>query len=89
VSGLQELSKNFQVIIFSLLNERLCSLIIDFFDKEGIIFDAFYQKLRTQSKNSEDYANYDQVFRDFEVKEPINSPALDNQKVLSSLQPSI
>ena len=42
VEGLQELSKSYQIVIISLMSERTCSQIIDLFDKEDIIFDAFY-----------------------------------------------
>jgi hypothetical protein len=36
------LSKNFQLVLFSLLNEKLCSQIIDMLDREEVVFDALY-----------------------------------------------
>jgi NLI interacting factor-like phosphatase len=61
-----EISKNFQLVIFSLLNERYCSQIIDLLDREGIVFDAFYQRLKA-FKRTDDYVNYNQIYQDFDL----------------------
>lgn len=34
IDGLKELSKNFQLVIFTMLNERYTNYIIDILDKE-------------------------------------------------------
>ncbi len=34
IDGLKEISKNFQLVIYSLLNEKYCNNIIDLFDRE-------------------------------------------------------
>lgn len=64
--GLMELSKNFQLVIFSLMNERNCSQIIDLLDREGIVFDAFYQRIKA-FKRTDEYCNYNQIYLDFEL----------------------
>lgn len=39
---------------------------MDYLDKEGIVFDAFYQRLKAL-KRTDEYCNYNQVYLDFEV----------------------
>jgi|LauGreDrversion4_2_1035121.scaffolds.fasta_scaffold35755_1 TFIIF-interacting CTD phosphatase-like protein len=57
IEGLKELAKNFQLVIFSHMNERYCNHIIDLFDRENIVFDAFYQRVKA-FKRTDEYCNY-------------------------------
>eukprot|EP00347_Sterkiella_histriomuscorum_P021865 403332497 len=66
VEALQELSKNFQTVIVTSLNQKYCKLLAQLLDKEDIVYDALYQRVKTFRKN-EDYFNYNQVYIDFEV----------------------
>lgn len=49
-----------------MLNEKYCRQIIDLFDKEDIIFDAFYQRLKA-FKRTDEYCNYNQIYLDFDL----------------------
>ncbi len=69
IEGLKELSKNFQVVIFTMLNERYTNYIIDILDKEHVTFDAVYQRLKAYKK-SDEYVNYNQIYLDFEIHNP-------------------
>lgn len=42
MEGLKELSKNFQLVLYTLLNEKFCNQIIDLLDREEVVFDALY-----------------------------------------------
>ncbi len=45
-------------------HEKYCNQIIDYLDKEGVEFDAFYQRLKAL-KRSDEYCNYNQIYLDF------------------------
>lgn len=66
IEGLKELSRTFQLVIFSMYHEKYCNQIIDYLDKEGVAFDAFYQRLKA-FKRSDEYCNYNQIYLDFEI----------------------
>ena len=66
IEGLQSLSRNYQIVFFSFLNEKLCQIILSQLEKESIIFDGFYQKLKS-FKSQDTFNNYNQVFVDFEL----------------------
>jgi TFIIF-interacting CTD phosphatase-like protein len=40
--GLRELSKSFQLVIFTMVNEKYTNYLIDVLDKESIFCDAVY-----------------------------------------------
>jgi len=46
LEGLKELSKHFQLALYTLLNEKLSKLLIDLLDKEQVTFDAVYSRLK-------------------------------------------
>lgn len=78
VEGFKELSKHFQIVIYTMLNELLCHSLINLFDKEGIVFDALYQKVQNQ-KNKDEYCSYQQIYIDLETVD--NKGDTDFQKV--------
>ena len=69
IEGLKELSKNFQLVIFTMINERYANYIIDILEKEQVAFDAVYQRLKAYKK-SDEYVNYNQIYLDFEIYNP-------------------
>ena len=40
-----------------MLNDKFCGQIIDMLDKEEVVFDAFYQQIKT-FKQTDEYCNY-------------------------------
>lgn len=66
IDGLKEISKSFQLVLFSTLNEKYCNHIIDMLDREHVVFDGFYQKVKA-FKRSDEYSNYNQIYLDFEI----------------------
>lgn len=66
IEGLKEIAKSFQLVIFSMYNEKYCNHIIDLLDKENVPFDAFYQRVKA-FKRSDEYCNYYQIYLDFEI----------------------
>ncbi|CDW78910.1 UNKNOWN [Stylonychia lemnae] len=66
VEGLQELSKNFQIAILTTLNQKYCRLLIELLDKEDIVFDGIYQRVKTFRRSDEHY-NYNQIYIDFDI----------------------
>ena len=49
-----------------MLNERYCGHIIEMLDKEDVVFDAFYQRLKA-FKRTDEYCNYNQIYLDFGI----------------------
>jgi hypothetical protein len=60
--------------------------MIDYFDKEGIQFDAFY--LRSKAiKRTDEYCNYNQIYLDFDIchSETESPNPNENNEIIASL----
>ena len=73
LEAINELSKHFQIILYTLMNEKLTRLIIELLDKEQVVFDAVYSRLKTFKKNDE-FCNYNQIYIDFELMKEGEEP---------------
>ena len=80
IEGLKELSKHFQLIIFTMLNEKFCNILMNLLDKEEIVFDGIYSRLKALRK-SDEYCNYNQIYKDFDLLED-NTPSKIQNSVL-------
>lgn len=70
--GLRELSKQFQLVLFSFLSEVSLGLAVDHLIRnEQIIFDGIYTRVQSL-KRSEEYFNYNQVYADFDLLDTNN-----------------
>lgn len=49
------------------MNQKYCRLLIDLLDKEEIVFDAIYQRVKT-FRSSDEYYNYNQIYIDFDIQ---------------------
>ncbi len=62
------------------MNQKLCSAIIDMLDKEGVPFDAIYQRIKT-FRRSDEYYNYNQIYQDFEIIQSSDEDEDFNNKI--------
>lgn len=66
---MRELIKSFQVVLFTKLSEKTIKLVVQHFIKhEKLLFDGVY----CQEPNEGVFANYNQIYLDFEVLKTIS-----------------